>query len=248
MDSKDLLVSVTTPDSNCQKVSSAWAPVSKPKIFEKLQRESLDPAIIFPPEIVELIFKNICGWDLIESVSLVSPTWNHHLTTSTRCMDKILFKMNLRKFGSSYRSNLLKGTMRTYQHISIKGCFLANLTRNTIDAFSAVKGSWKSVSIEKIIFPDVSSLIETFDIFEESVETVSLKYVKVDSVHDVESLEYCWFDRLTSLTINESDMLITSAFLACSTLKSFDFIGEEEDEVTDSIIKNQKHLRYLAIN
>lgn len=211
---------------------------------------SKDPAKNFPVEIMELIFKNLTGTELVKIASLVSPAWNNHVMSSNRCMDKVVLKIDLRKFSSpklmAKRSNLLEGTIRTYRHLVIKGHYRMKYAKTTIDSFAAVKGDWKSVDIEKLIFHSISSLNEFVQILSATVETMTMQFTRTNH-HDV-WLESSTFDRLTSLSIYEPDETMLKLFSKCSNLSNFDFTGDDNLSLVNAIVRNQKQLKNLLIN
>lgn len=202
----------------------------------------MDPTELFPAEIIELIFHNLRGQDLLES-TLVKASWNRHIGTSLTCMGKIVLRCGYTEEIENQSVLSVVSSDRKYRNIRIT----AAEKLSDIHEFMTTRHFWVSVLIEDTVFPTSIIFNKFLETFEAMVEILIVTEVSVgqDLKCDVPK-----FPRLLHCYLQDCDNVVSSDLLKnCDTLRTLLFTDLKESVIPnyffETILVNQKHLKHL---
>lgn len=200
----------------------------------------MDPTACFSAEIVELIFKNFSGKELLLN-SLVNKSWHENIGNIARCMDKI----RLRMFGFVDRSVF----SREYQHMTLWLCDSNEEFLDDIITFMESSKVWKTVCIENTDFPSTSKFLKLVKTFESTVQEFKLEGPKITcNDTDIEAIS---FPCLKFISLTKCDAILgTKFFTNVTSLVMIEVLRWKDFETNKNLIDllmNQPKLKLLSL-
>jgi hypothetical protein len=192
----------------------------------------MDPVAVLLPEIVELVFNQLSGGDLI-TCSKLSYSWNKAIGSSARCMDKIIVKRGKRSVIVGCGLGV-DGVCRTFynttDHFNI---VISDMTRHlSICRFQGDLGSilqeiptmthLRSLNVTDSTFNSVKEFNLLMKFASTSIEKLFMASVSFSkNAPNVESFE---FKNLTSLNIIDvKNEVLLNLLEKCTTIESLEF-------------------------
>lgn len=206
--------------------------------------ESFNPTMIFPIEIIEIIFHHLNVGDLM-NCTLASPAWNEIIGSSRKCMSKV--KLTIGNENKKFAVKDVESLARKYQNIEI---YEAEKFLDFIVDFMANKKLWKFVKINNSSFHRRLSLQRLIETFEDTVESLQLERVRFYSKNCIINHS---FKKLKSLSLLLNDFDSFTLFSNVSTLESFKIemrflYRDEPAKVIQKVLERQKNLKELHID
>lgn len=185
-----------------------------------------------PEELLEKIFKNLRGRDMIAS-TLACPEFNGLISKSNCCMRKIVLKSDGTKGITEMDSliDMLSSTTRKYKHLKIcnyegfKGVFSPRLFE------------WETVTISSVNFLKGSHFMTFLRHFAKSIHILRLMNVKIVKISKVKN-RLVVFQRLHTFHCDTPKRLFTS-----KSSRNID-----QNLLVDLLHLNSKNLRYLLLH
>lgn len=203
-----------------------------------------------PDEVLEIIFSHLNGKD-VKKAMLVSSKWNEIISRSAKCLKKLKLTMTDTKDQFVKDSQKLLRSTRKYQNISIHdGKENMELIYKIVNAKKSLT-FLKSVEIHNTKFRDPSKFLKFIEVFEPSVEHLSLHGVTIEKSKDYD-IDF-EFENLKSVQICYCDQSIfLNILINCANLESLS-IGNSKVKPSDpsdiiSMLQRCKNLKQLHLN